>query len=412
MIKQRKHLSAAEVSDLHEWLAQRLDAVGLPSQPEVAMKLLDLSRKPSAQIADYVKILRTDQALAGRVMRLANSAYFAQRSPAASIDRACVVLGIDRLKAVSLGFHLSRAAQVPGDEAYSRQVWGESLFRACLCAELARLSAPGLISEAFILGLMMDAGLPVMPRLAGDAFRAIRDARPTPGRMYRMEFDELAYTHVDIITVLTKRWRFPAVIAQPLAWHHTRPADGARDDAPARLHRIAYVVGLVELSQVRADGCLQQPTMQTPGVATARRTLDIPDSDMANAVKKSFGEYGATIELFSDVAQGLTNVDALMDAVQVGLANAVDDVIERGLEEPRSAPPVCLILVGHSVELLKDEESRGVAYRSDSTGARLLSHRFELSSVNPTDVAHALGLDPLPQGDMWLLRDALTKLAA
>ncbi len=412
MAKPRKLLSAIEVQAMQEALSTRLDSVGLPSQPEVAMRLLELSRNSNAQIADYVKVIRNDQAVLGRVMRLANSVFFAQRKPVSAIDRACVVLGIDRLKAVSLGFHLSRAAQVPTDRDYSRQIWGESLYRACLASEMARLTAPGVISEAFVIGLMMDAGLPLMPTLAGDKFRTMRDQRPSPGRLARQEFDDLPFTHIDVIAVLAKKWRFPDLLVKPLEWHHTRPPENNRDDALSRLHRIAYVVGLVELTPISNSGRIAKPTEATPGVATAQRVLAVSDADMAKAVKQSFGEYGMAIDMFSEVAQGLTNVDALMDAVQVGLANAMDSVLEQDLDAIERDKGMRLTIGGQPVELVKDSDAAGLAYLYDSKGSRLLSHRFELSQANPQDISHALGLDNLGDEDLGALKEGLSRLAA
>ncbi|MFY7896411.1 MAG: HDOD domain-containing protein, partial [Phycisphaerales bacterium] len=103
-MKLRSQISASELGDLYQLLDRKLDGVGLNSQPEVAIKLLEISRNKNAQLADYAKLIRNDQAVSGRVLRLANSAFFAQRRPVTTIDRACVVLGTDRLKAVSLGF--------------------------------------------------------------------------------------------------------------------------------------------------------------------------------------------------------------------------------------------------------------------------------------------------------------------
>ncbi len=412
MLKQRKLLTADEVRDLHLWLSTRLDSVGLPSQPEVALRILELSRSANSQIADYAKVLKNDQAITGRVLRLANSTYFAQRKPVTAIDRACVVLGIDRLKAISLGFHLSRAAQAPTDKDYSRQIWGESLYRACLAAELARLTAPALISESFVIGLMMDAGLPLMPSLLNDEFRMIRDTHPSPGRLARLEFDALPYTHVDVISVLARKWKFPDLLVKPLEWHHTKPGDTKRDDPILRLHRIAYVTGLVELSPHHADGLVPQPTAATPGVATAQRTLNVGDTDMTRAVKQSFAEYAMTIDMFNEVAQGLANMDAVMDAVQVGLTNAVDSALEREIDESSEHRTIRLSLAGHAIELTKDDNSQGLAYLFDSKGSRLLSHRFEMANADPLAITLALGLENIVPAQLESLRDSLVRLAA
>src|SRR5205823_4861273 len=80
------------------------------------------------------EIIRADAALAGRVLRLANCAFFAQRQPITNLDRSCVLLGVDRLKSVALGFYLSRAAAGDPRQSLSRRIWGQSVYRACLSA--------------------------------------------------------------------------------------------------------------------------------------------------------------------------------------------------------------------------------------------------------------------------------------
>ncbi len=44
-MKQRSLLTAAEVNSLYEYLDRRLESVGIESQPEVVLRLLDLSSR-------------------------------------------------------------------------------------------------------------------------------------------------------------------------------------------------------------------------------------------------------------------------------------------------------------------------------------------------------------------------------
>jgi HD-like signal output (HDOD) protein len=412
-MKARHQLTAQEVADLHQLLDRKLDAIGLNSQPEVALKLLELSSKPTAQLSEYSNVIRSDQAVAGRVLRLANSAFFAQRRAVTAIDRACVVLGVDRLKAVALGFHLSRAAQAPGDKDYSRQVWGESLFRACLASQAARLTAPTQVSEAFVIGLMMDAGLPIMGTLAGDAFRTVRAEGNTPGKLFRLEGERLAFTHVDVMTVLAKRWKLPELLAKPLEWHHTKPPETKKDDPLLRLHRIAYVVGLVEFpSREGAKDPIAPITAQTPGMGTVARILALGPDEIKSVVHQSAGEYAATIDMFKDIASGIHSGDELLDAVQLSLAKAVDNLIERDLTDEVSDAPQRLQLAGQWVELARESDGSGMAYLFDSKGNRLLAHRFQPAQTRALEVCEALGIDaPTPQ-DIERLSQSMARLAA
>ncbi len=409
-MKVRRLQCAGEVTELHLSLQGKLETVGLTSQPEVAIKLLQLSNNPHAQLNDYAKVIQSDQALAGRVLRLANSAFFAQRKPVTAIDRACVVLGVDRLKAVSLGFSLSKAAQSPTDKDYSRQIWGESLFRACLASQLARLAAPGLLSEAFVIGLMMDAGLPLMSKLIGNQYAPMLSTATSPGRIYRLEFDTLPFTHVDVIVSMVTRWKLPELLVKPIEWHHTKPPEAKRDDPLSRLHRIAYVVGLIELTLRKAQ--VAPVSMSTPGMQTTQRLLSLTDNELEHVVKQSFGEYSATSEMFKEVAQVMQSGGDIMEMVQMGLVRAVDNVIELELSQASDAKPSRMVLGGRVVEVVRESDGGTMAYLYDGEGRRMLSHRFVAGLSTPSDVCEALGIEKVPGIELDKLGQAMVRLAA
>src|SRR5205085_6937921 len=123
-MKPRTTITAAELAELYDRLDRQLDRIGLETQPRVAVRLLELVAREDSQLKDYNEAIRTDAALTGRLLRLANSAYFAQRAPVTKLERALVLLGIQRVKAVSLGFHLCRAAASAGARSVSRAGWG------------------------------------------------------------------------------------------------------------------------------------------------------------------------------------------------------------------------------------------------------------------------------------------------
>ena len=410
-MKLRSQISASELGDLYQLLDRKLDGVGLNSQPEVAIKLLEISRNKNAQLADYAKLIRNDQAVSGRVLRLANSAFFAQRRPVTTIDRACVVLGTDRLKAVSLGFHLSRACQTGGDKEYSRKIWGESLYRACLGAQLAKVAAPGLVSEAFVIGLMMDAGLPIMTSLLKDEFRSLRDQKLSPGRQARVEYDTLPFTHVDVMTALMHKWKLPELLVKPIELHHTKPPETRKDDPLSRLHRIAYVVGLIELE---SSGEGVKPVNETtPGVKTAQRILTLTDGELEATVTASVNEYSLTSEMFKEIADGLTNLDELMDTVQRSLVEAVDSVIEADLVSGEEGKPIeRLVFQGRSLELSCDEDGLATVYLVDSQGTRLVSHRFVPAQARLQEICEALGLEAAAPAELDKLQQSVRHLAA
>jgi HD-like signal output (HDOD) protein len=406
-MKVRSLLTAVEVRQMHTFLERRLEAVGIESRPEVVVRLLDLATNQDAQLVDFARIIKADSAISGRVLKLANSALFAQRTPVTTLERACLILGLERLKSISLGFYLSRAATAKGVQEISRRIWGQSLLRACMAAEAARLTAPNVVAEAFVVGLMMDAGIPLMCRLAGDQYQRFFDDDPGPAKLFRREFDLLTFTHVDVITVVGKMWKLPELLAKPLELHHTKPVENGKDDPLSRLHRIAYCAGAPALSSWKED----QPAV-TAEDSSAQRLLGIDDEQMGVLVSRSVSEYQMLMEVFSGIALPLGDFESLMSCVQRSLARAVDMSVEASLARESSGDSTKLVISGQAIELVREDDGGVVAFVTDSKGQRLASHRVVPGTDTPVSICDSLGIETSSQDDFSQFTERLRRFAA
>lgn len=409
-MKPRKLLSATELLERREYLARQLETIGLESQPQLALKILDLNARPDAQLKDYAAVVKTDPSLSGRLLKLANSAMFAQRKPVTSLDRACLLLGLERLKAISLGFQLGRAAAAAGQKELSRKVWAQNLFRACVASESAKLTAPSHASEAFVVGLMMDAGIPLMAKLIGAEYLALYDACTTPAQLFAHEFENLPYTHVDIMCAMAIRWRLPELLAQPIAWHHTAPGEARRSEGPQRLHRIAYGVGMVIVPEVNVQRT-PDSNSKDASLAALQRLLGIPREDADQLLRRAVAEYGASSEMFSDIAQSLGSVDELAERVYLELVDAFDSLAVATLAGEELARPQSFAFGEQRIEIALDDASKGVACLVDSGGNRLVTYRFDPRAVSVNELFDSLGIDGAEQ-DLRPLQDYLKRLAA
>jgi HD-like signal output (HDOD) protein len=400
--KSREHLSATEIAELRQDLARRLEGVGVQSQPQIALTILDLIRKPDSQLKDYAAIVGKDPALSGRLLKLANSAYFAQRQPVSSLDRACLLLGVERLKAMSLGFHLAKAATSDPSAKLSRVVWGQSVFRACLAAEIARRTAPRLAAEAFIIGLLMDAGLALMPRLAGDGFQRLWDSGLSPARLNRAEIAELSCGHVDVAAALALTWKLPDVLRIPISEHHTPPSVPVRNEPVARLQAIAYTVGLIDLSPTADGGVEATPERNGPTMRAIERLLSLESGSVAPIVQRAAEECTASKDIFKDVAQSMTIDDALLERVQTRMIDAIDGLLVQTMSLATDTPPevASFRLGGEHVELHRGNDGSIAAYLYDSQGEKLLTHVFQPKGQTSSALRDALALDPHPEDEL------------
>ena len=100
----------------------RLDGNKLPSFPQVAAKLLELSKDESASLADLSKIVETDPGISVRVLEIVNSAMYGLGRKITALSEAVVFLGLDEIK------KLENSAQIM-PRAYSFQMADSAVVR-------------------------------------------------------------------------------------------------------------------------------------------------------------------------------------------------------------------------------------------------------------------------------------------
>lgn len=367
-------------------LDQRIEKIGLGARSQHLNKLLDLCGDPSASLMDFARVIRTDSSLSGRLLRLANSAFYAQRGPVTNLDRACVLLGIERLKAFSLGFTLGQTVSDRESE-FCQRLWGESVFRACLAGELAREACPLFVTEAFIIGLMIDAGQGLMPRLLPVEYQPLVEANLPPAEVFEQELTVLPFTHVDVIVSLGRLWKLPELLARPIAGHHTLPLEDNRTTL-GYLGRIAYVVG-----QTDCRGRLSAEESLPLFPARCEEVIGLTPDRVAAAVQRVGSEYTAAVTLFQGVCQSVPDPSDLCSRVRRQLAQAIDGMLERG----GGAPPAPIERFHHAgvvIEVRRGDSGEWTAYLCDARGDHLAQVAFRLDRATPGFIADSLGLAP------------------
>ncbi|MEZ6210683.1 MAG: HDOD domain-containing protein [Phycisphaerales bacterium] len=293
-MKARKELSAREIDALQESLLRRLGDSSVPTLPHVAVRVLELVSDTNSSFRDFAKAIETDQALTGRLLRMANSHSSAKRNPVTRIERAAMLLGMDRLKALALGFHLSKAATTATDASVKR-AWTHALFRACLAARVAENFDSRVSGEAFVVALMADAGRPLMPGLIGDRYPQFIDDNTLPQDQFRAEFESLPFTHVDVAAAMCKLWNLPEVLRRPIIAHHTRPTTFTRSDTPGLLHAVAYFVGSIPTQPPDHKSIASETATQ------ARALFNFKPTEVAAIVEQAAHDLDAYKEFFQHI---------------------------------------------------------------------------------------------------------------
>ncbi|NJD08347.1 MAG: HDOD domain-containing protein [Methylococcaceae bacterium] len=179
----------------------------LPAIPEVVRSLIQSFNDEYANITQIAKTISMDQALAGRVLKLANSARYGLPRKVASIDDAVRLLGFTTLRTLVVASALSCAFRAPASLDL-KAFWLGSFATAGYAAWLARL---GKHREdiAFTGGLMLHSGVLLLHMEAPLESQRI-DREVEQGR-FRPEAERavFGFSHVDVSSELAVRWNFP-----------------------------------------------------------------------------------------------------------------------------------------------------------------------------------------------------------
>ncbi len=135
-------------------LEQRLKAqVDFPSPPQVATEIIALARDPDIEMAKVATAVGRDPAMTAKILRIANSAFYAQRRPSQNLRQALVIIGLNAALTLALSFSLvssMRALRATGID-YSR-FWRRALLAATAARAFSEAAKTGHQEDVFLRG--------------------------------------------------------------------------------------------------------------------------------------------------------------------------------------------------------------------------------------------------------------------
>jgi len=207
-------------------LRSRLQAVlqgerdEIPLLNRVALKLRALMRDPRAHAAEVARLIHSDQALATRVMRLANSAYYGAIGPVSELGQAIRRVGFRAVEGVVVAastqaLYRPRTAVEAG---LMSGLWDHALAVATAARRIARDARRGDPEQAFLAGLLHDVGRAMALRVLGEGNGKSPGERRVlpPERILRL----IDAVHAEVGGQLLEKWGFPPEVVLAARAHH------------------------------------------------------------------------------------------------------------------------------------------------------------------------------------------------
>jgi putative nucleotidyltransferase with HDIG domain len=194
----------------------------LPSAPEVAQQMIAAVNREDVDTRQLTALIARDQALTARLLRLANSAFFAARAKATTVQQAVTLLGFGRVHDLVLGLSVWGALD-PKSVAGRRwrtALWTHSATVAAaskLLAERAGLDG----GTAFTAGLLHDVGKLVLGMRLGDSYWSMLDEAEARGEdSSGVEREAFQCHHGLVAGWLLQVWQLPPALVDAVAYHH------------------------------------------------------------------------------------------------------------------------------------------------------------------------------------------------
>jgi HD-like signal output (HDOD) protein/GGDEF domain-containing protein len=225
-------MSASTTSSLEKLLASDQ----IPSLPEVAIRIIEIAQQEDPDTRELVSTVRTDPAIAGRVLKFANSALFGVRPRPSSIEAAVPLLGTTLVRTVVLGFSLAEQSKPSAVlKPWFRQLWKETLFQSSTAEYLAEQNSSADAPTWFLGGLLQDVGQLAMLNVFEDEYVSnVLDVDSSASRVGR-EVNHFGFSHVDVSAALCRRWNLEKSLADAVADHHLLIPDSAMDGSDLRV---------------------------------------------------------------------------------------------------------------------------------------------------------------------------------
>jgi len=215
-----------------EFEARLRAQVDFPSPSRVAAEVICLAQNPDIEISKVATAISKDPAMAAKLLRIANSAFYAQRRSSQNIRQSLVIIGLNAALTLALSFSLVSTLRSckPNGIDY-RRYWRRTLLAATATRAFAERVCKGRDEDAFLCGLLQDVATLAIDRAAADFYEKLPQGAT---HKQQIEYERVRLNgkdHAHYGGELLRSWRLPESLCQSIEHsHNPTTADTATDD--------------------------------------------------------------------------------------------------------------------------------------------------------------------------------------
>ncbi|HHE46813.1 MAG TPA: HDOD domain-containing protein, partial [Bacteroidetes bacterium] len=210
--------------------------------PELAQKIMELTHEPSYSPKDLAELVKQDQSLTAKILKIVNSAYYGFPRKIGNIDRAIVILGFNEVSNITIAACLMQVFPDDGEEKQlfdRRMFWTHTLGTAYIARALSGSVKDVSRRDAFVMGLLHDLGKVVLDQHFNEVFKYLLAAAAERNEpLHKVSHEILKIDHAEIGGIIAESWKLPPKLVRAITYHHS-PGLARLDDHSVHIAHLA-----------------------------------------------------------------------------------------------------------------------------------------------------------------------------
>ncbi|HWE03248.1 MAG TPA: HDOD domain-containing protein [Tepidisphaeraceae bacterium] len=336
----------------------------LPSLPAIAIQVLELAQKADVDIAEIARTISKDPALSTKILRTVNSSFYARSQHVSTISHALVILGLQSVKTLVLGFSLVSNLMGGKEKGFKHvDYWRRSIYSATAARTIGSKANLVQQEEAFLAALLKDIGMLVLDQVLGAEYGDVHNRAKTHCELSALEIQSLGSDHAEVGGYLAGSWKLPPVLTIPITYHHH--PQNIPDQALRKLVDVVFL----------ASRCADIFVDANPGAAIA---------DVRQLCQSQLSMQEADCDVMLNEIGERTKETASLFEIKIGASVTFESVLKKANET--------------LVELTLQTQQQATELRAEAT--TLAEQNQELKKQATTDVL--TGLSNRAQFDSFL----------
>ena len=209
----------------------------LPSPKGVALAIMNLCGREDCTIEDVARLVQTDPALSGRLLRLANSSGGTHR-PVSAINEALLRIGMKAVAQLTMGFSLvDQFKDGPCKGFDYRNFWSRSLLMALASRELGRLTRAAAPEDLFACGLLANIGSLALATAFPVEYSELLESDRS--NLLALEHEAFGIDQRQCALAMIEEFGIPKALAEPVFYHQS--PDESQFSEGSRPHTLTWL---------------------------------------------------------------------------------------------------------------------------------------------------------------------------